>query len=220
VTDQRPRRILVQLAHPLLETSRLTRRLAEAAAALDDVTVSDLYEQYPTFDIDVRVEQARLVAHDVIVFQHPFFWYSAPALLKQWQDLVLEHGWAYGDGATALRRKLTFNAITAGGPAAAYCREGHNRFTMRELLLPWEQTAHRCGMRYLAPFVIHGAGRLTDEAALAAPVDAYRRLLIALRDRTIDVRAARTATNLADQLDALVRAPDGAADAGDGEAAS
>jgi glutathione-regulated potassium-efflux system ancillary protein KefG len=205
------RRILVQLAHPLLEQSRITRRLVEVAAAIEGVTVNDLYEAYPTFDVDVRAEQARLLAHDVIVFQHPFFWYSVPALLKQWQDLVLEHGWAYGAGGLALRRKLTFNVITTGGPASAYQRSGYNRFTMRELLLPWEQTAHLCGMRYLAPFVVHGALRLTDEDALAAHLATYRDLLVALRDDQLHVHAARTATNLADSLPSLLRttpAPD------------
>ncbi|HVV83953.1 MAG TPA: NAD(P)H-dependent oxidoreductase [Kofleriaceae bacterium] len=215
------RRILVQLAHPLLEQSRITRRLAEVAAAVDGVTVNDLYEAYPTFDVDVRAEQARLLAHDVIVFQHPFFWYSVPALLKQWQDLVLEHGWAYGAGGLALRRKLTFNVVTTGGPAAAYQRTGYNRFTMRELLLPWEQTAHLCGMRYLAPYVIHGALRLADEAALAAHLDGYRGLLEALRDDRLHVRGARTAANLADAWPALVRTgaadEDDALDGGGGE---
>lgn len=36
--------------------------------------------------------------------QHPFYWYSTPALLKEWQDLVLEHGWAYGFRAYQARR--------------------------------------------------------------------------------------------------------------------
>jgi glutathione-regulated potassium-efflux system ancillary protein KefG len=214
-----PRRILVQLAHPLLETSRVTRRLAEAAATVDGVTVNDLYERYPTFDIDVRAEQALLLAHDVIVYQHPFFWYSVPALLKQWQDLVLEHGWAYGAGGLQLRRKLTFNAITTGGPATAYRRDGYNRFTMRELLLPWEQTAHLCGMRYLAPFVVHGALRLDDDATLAGHLDRYCTLLAALRDHRLDVRGARAAANLDDELPALLKATPVADRATDGEPA-
>ncbi|HIG46586.1 MAG TPA: hypothetical protein EYQ20_09260 [candidate division Zixibacteria bacterium] len=27
-------------------------------------------------------------AHDIIVLQHPFFWHSIPALLKEWMDMV------------------------------------------------------------------------------------------------------------------------------------
>src|SRR5687768_17757187 len=56
------------------------------------------------------------------------------AILKEWQDLVLEHGWAYGPGGTALHGKITLNATTTGGPAAAYRRGGYNNFTVRELL--------------------------------------------------------------------------------------
>ena len=84
------------------------------------MTIHDLYEVYPTLSIDVKREQALLLEHDVIVFQHPFYWYSCPAILKEWQDLVLEHGWAYGVGGTQLRGKITLNAITTGGPAHAY----------------------------------------------------------------------------------------------------
>lgn len=204
-----PRRILVQLAHPLLEHSRTIRQLAAVAGATEGVTVNDLYELYPGFDIDVRAEQAALLAHDVVVFLHPFFWYSVPALLKQWQDLVLEHGWAYGAGGLALRRKLTFNVIATGGPAAAYQRTGYNRFTMRELLLPWEQTAYLCGMRYLAPFVVHGALRRVDEVRMEQHVEDFQRLLGALRDRTLDVKGARAAKNLADELPGLLRPASG-----------
>ncbi|HEU4610738.1 MAG TPA: NAD(P)H-dependent oxidoreductase, partial [Kofleriaceae bacterium] len=149
------RRVLVLFAHPVLERSRVNRRLVDAIRDVDGVTIRDLYEDYPTLAIDVRREQEELLAHDVIVFQHPFYWYSSPAILKEWQDLVLEHGWAYGVGGTNLRGKLTLNAITTGGPAGAYQRSGYNRFTVRELLAPWDQTAHLCGMRFLAPFAVH-----------------------------------------------------------------
>lgn len=189
------RRVLVNLAHPVLERSRVNRRLLEAISDLEGVTVHDLYEAYPTLHIDVACEQDLLVAHDVIVFQHPFYWYSTPALLKEWQDLVLEHGWAYGQGGTRLRGKLTFNALTTGGPQTAYRRDGYNRYTIRELLAPWDQTAHLCGMRFLAPFVVHGALRVRVDDDVAEARAAYRRLLEALRDDRIDLeRAAEAAT--------------------------
>jgi glutathione-regulated potassium-efflux system ancillary protein KefG len=195
------RRILVQFAHPVVERSRVNRRLLAAIRDVEGVTVNDLYEAYPALAIDVEREQALLVAHDVIVFQHPFYWYSTPAILKEWQDLVLEHGWAYGAGGTRLRSKLTLNAITTGGPAHAYRREGGNRFTVRELLAPWEQTAFLCGMRFLAPYVVHAALRIVGDADLAPRRDSYRRLLEALRDDRIDLERAERAQNLADELD-------------------
>jgi glutathione-regulated potassium-efflux system ancillary protein KefG len=199
------RRVLILFAHPALERSRVNRRLLAEARDVTGVTIHDLYEAYPTLDIDPKREQRLLLDHDVIVFQHPFYWYSGPAILKEWQDLVLEHGWAYGHGGTQLRGKITLNAITTGGPEAAYRREGYNRFTLRELLAPWDQTAHLCGMRFLAPFAVHAALRLVSDADVAAPRAAYRQLLESLRDDHIDLDRAAAAENLATVLPALVR---------------
>jgi glutathione-regulated potassium-efflux system ancillary protein KefG len=195
------RRVLVQFAHPVFERSRVQRRLLDAIRGLEHLTIRDLYEEYPTLGIDVRREQQLLLEHDVIVFQHPFYWYSAPAILKEWQDLVLEHGWAYGKGGTKLQGKITFNAISTGGPESAYQRSGYNRYTIRELLAPWDQTAHLCGMRYLAPFTVHAALRVTGDVEVIPSQREYRRLIEALRDERIDLDRASAVENLAAELD-------------------
>ena len=177
-----PRRILILFAHPAFQKSRINRALVESAAGLDGVTLHDLYEAYPDFCVNVTREQALLLAHDVVVFQHPFYWYSCPALLKEWQDLVLEFGWAYGPGGDRLRGKAFLSAITTGGGADAYGRGGHNHFTIAELLAPLEQTARLCGMAPQPPFVVHGTVQLTDPAAIARHAAAYRERLLNLRD--------------------------------------
>jgi glutathione-regulated potassium-efflux system ancillary protein KefG len=184
-------RVLILFAHPALEKSRVNRQLADAVRDLASVTFHDLYEAYPEFHIDVRYEQQLLTDHEVIVFQHPFYWYSTPPLLKQWEDLVLEHGWAYGSGSTALHGKTMFSAITAGGSEQSYRQSGTNRFTVRELLAPVEQTARLCGMRYLAPFVVHGTHRL-GVSDIGAHAEEYRRVIRGLRDGAIDLEAAES----------------------------
>jgi glutathione-regulated potassium-efflux system ancillary protein KefG len=187
-------RILILFAHPALEKSRVHRRLIASLPDLPGLTFQDLYEAYPTFDIDVAHEQALLASHDVVVLQHPFFWYSTPALLKQWQDLVLEHGWAYGSKGKALRGKKVFNLLTAGGSERGYRHDGHNRHTVRELLAPVEQTLRLCNMEYLPPYVIFGTHWM-DGPAVEAVADRYRALLVALHDETIDyTRAAALPT--------------------------
>lgn len=196
------RRVLLLFAHPALERSRVNRRLLDAVRDVPGVTVHDLYETYPSLFLDVKREQALLLEHDAVVFQHPFYWYSAPALVKQWQELVLEYGWAYGRGGTKLTGKLTFNAITTGGPATAYRPEGHNRFTMRTLLSPFDQTAHLCRMTFLAPFVVHGSLRLDTDEDVRPHGALYRRALEAVRDETLDVDAAMKAERLQDVLPA------------------
>ena len=200
-----PRRLLLLFAHPVLERSRVNRRLLDAVRDVKGLTVHDLYEEYPTLQLNVKREQQLLLEHDVVIFQHPFYWYSAPAIIKEWQDLVLEYGWAYGKGGDKLRGKITLNVITTGGPTFAYRKDGYNRFTMRELLSPFDQTAHLCGMKFLAPFVLHGSLRLeTDEQVDPVGAD-YRRLLEALRDETLDIDRAMKAEKVSDELDALIK---------------
>ena len=109
-------RVLVLFAHPALEKSRVHRQLA---AAIRDRARRHVPRPLRGLPGLRRRRAARAgscsLAHDVVVVQHPFYWYSTPALVKQWEDLVLEHGWAYGTGGTALRGKQWLSAITTGG---------------------------------------------------------------------------------------------------------
>lgn len=200
------RRILILLAHPSIDRSEVNRPLAEATARIEGVTLVDLYAEYPDFQIDVDREQERLLAHDVIVFQHPLYWYSTPAILKEWQDLVLEHGFAYGSQGTALRGKIFLNALTAGGLEAAYCADGYNHFTIRELLHPLEQTASLCGMIYLPPFALFGARTAVDEGRINAHIGDWTRVLEALRDNQLDIHRAIDEQRLNDNLETLIGA--------------
>jgi len=160
-----PAKILLIFAHPAYQRSRTNRAMIEAVRALAQVRLHDLYEEYPHFHIDVQREQKLLREHDIIVFQHPFYWYSCPALLKEWLDLVLEYNFAYGDEGTELKGKKWLSAITTGGPAEAYSAQGYNHFTMEQLLVPFEQTARLCNMAWEPPFIVHGSLRLTRDTA-------------------------------------------------------
>jgi glutathione-regulated potassium-efflux system ancillary protein KefG len=183
-------KILILFAHPALEKSRVNKHLTDAVKDMDGVYFHDLYQVYPDLHIDIEREQELLAEHDIIIFHHPFFWYSTPAILKQWQDLVLEHGWAYGSQGNALQGKIFLNVITTGGAEIAYHTEGRNHFTVRQLLAPIEQTANLCKMIYLAPFLVHGTHSITTEEIVRYQDD-YRELLAAFRESRIDIDLAR-----------------------------
>lgn len=183
------RRVLLLHAHPAPHKSRVNRLLVREAEELGAVTVRHLYEIYPDFLIDVKMEQRLMVAHDVIVLQHPFYWYSAPSLVKEWMDLVLEHGWAYGTDGLALRGKTFVQAVTCGGGAEVYCNTGRNGHTVRDFLLPFEQSARLCGMIYPPPFVVYGTGDLKSEDDVAPHAASYRRMLEALLDGGVDLQS-------------------------------
>ncbi len=163
-------RILVILAHPQLEQSRVARALA-AAAGQASVAVRDLYALYPDYLVDVAAEQAALHGVQLLVWLHPVHWYGMPPLMKLWLDEVFSFGWAYGPGGQALQGVDLWLATSTGGPAPSYRSDGYNRYFFDAFLPPYDQTAALTGMRFLPPLVLHGAHR-----ASAAEIDAQARL--------------------------------------------
>ena len=164
--------------------------MTRIASRTDGITSVDLYQDYPRFDIDADVEQKRLLEHDVLLFQFPMFWYSTPSILKEWQDLVLEHGFAYGSGGDKLEGKRMLLAITAAGPEDAYSAGGYQHYPMRDFLRPLEQTARLCGMHFATPYVLFGSLKAPTDGRIESHVEGYRRLITAIRDDRYDWDAA------------------------------
>jgi glutathione-regulated potassium-efflux system ancillary protein KefG len=148
---------------------------------LEGVTINDLYENYPEFDIDIKREQKLLMEHDIIIWQHPLYWYSGPALLKQWMDLVLEHDWAYGKHGRALEGKRILNAFSSGGGKDAYAASGMQHCTISQVMMQFQRTAELCKMIYLPPFWVPGTHRM-DVTQINEYGRLYRKLVIALRE--------------------------------------
>ena len=183
-------RLIVYYAHPGHKYSQVNRLMARAAGAVDGITFVDLNFDYPRMDIDVDAEQERLLEHDVILFQFPLFWYSTPSIIKEWQDLVLEHGFAYGSGGDELAGKRMMLAITTAGPEDAYTDKGYQHYPLRTFLTPLEQTARLCKMVFPAPYVLYGALRAPQAGLVERHVDGYRQLLEAIRDERYDFDTA------------------------------
>ena len=173
--------ILIQFAHPALHKSRINLELITGLNNIEGITLRNLYEEYPDYHINVKFEQELLQKHDILVWHHPFYWYSAPSLLKEWMDLVLEHNFAYGKKGTALKGKKVLTVITTGGSKQAYSKEGYNHCQIHDLLLPFRKTAELCKMEYLPPFVIHGT-HLLKAFEIKELAQMYESILISLRD--------------------------------------
>jgi glutathione-regulated potassium-efflux system ancillary protein KefF len=152
-----PNRLLIQYAHPAPHLSRVNRRLADAARLVDGVYVNDLYESYPDFYIDAGREQALVAQAEVLIFMYPMQWYSMPSLMKEWIDVVLADGWAYGPEGNACRGKANWLVATTGGDADEYAPGKRHGRPFSDFLAPSEQIAALCGMRWLTPHVLHGA---------------------------------------------------------------
>ena len=173
--------------HPLFEKSSANRDLVHNIPKSENVTFHDLYEEYPDFDIDIKREQLLLSQHDIIIWHHPMYWYNCPPLMKQWIDLVLEYGWAYGKKGDALKGKIIFQVITTGGDRDSYCETGYNRITIPNLLEPFNQTAKVCNMEYLPPFVLHGTYKMNKKECAKNGL-AYGNLLDYLEKYNLDTK--------------------------------
>ncbi|TLU66877.1 flavodoxin family protein [Thalassotalea litorea] len=193
-------KILVLFAHPSLHRSEANAPIFQQACEFDFVTAVDLYAEYPRLNIDIDREQQRLLAHDIVIFQFPIYWYSTPAILKEWQDLVLEYGFAYGQDGNQLKGKTFLCAVTAGGSVEAYRQGGHNNFTVRELFRPLEQTAIMTGMHYLPPLTLFGSRTATDENRLPLHLQHWTTTLDMLHEGQIDIQRADSFITLNDYL--------------------
>ncbi len=183
-------KIAILLFHPLIHQSRVNSKLIEAVSGMEGVTIRYMYDLYPDFHIDVKTEQLLLLEHDVIVWQHPLYWYSSPSLLKEWIDIVLLHGFAFGREGNALAGKKILTAISSGGSREVYRVGGARNFSIRQLLAPFEQTANLCKLEYLPPFVVHGTHLLDDQGIAMAALE-YKRTMGALRDDIFKMKELR-----------------------------
>lgn len=160
--------------HPYPDRSRAGRRLLDAVRDVPGVKVRSLYELYPDFDIDVAAEQEALVQADLVVWQGPFYWYGVPSLLSLWFEKVLAQGWAYGEGARALRGKSALWVTTTGAPEPAFQAGAMHGHRFEEFIPAVAQTARFCGMNWIdPPVVVHGAHRISS-GDLRQAARAYR----------------------------------------------
>ena len=83
------------------------------------------------------------------------------------------------------------------GTFEIYQKEGRNRFTYRELLSPFDQTAFLCEMVYLPPFIVPGANKISGEE-LEVYADKYKEIVRFLQSDNIDVEKLSTAKHFND----------------------
>ena len=76
--------------------------------------------------------------------------------------------------------------ITTGGSSQAYKKDSINRFTVREFLIPIEQTAVLCGMIYLPPYLVQGTHKLKNEE-LEIHAAKYHEFILGLTKDNIDI---------------------------------
>ena len=132
--DKDLKKVVVLLAHPNMENSQANKALLDAIKDIEDVAVFNLYEMSEQ-DILNMDAWSRIISHaNAVVYQFPFYWMSAPSLLKKWQDGIF----TYLAKTPAVAGKPLLVATTTGSEFDAYRSGGRNRFTVDELLRPYQ----------------------------------------------------------------------------------
>ncbi len=117
---------------------------------------------------DVPSFQVTLSGAEVIVLHFPLYWYSPPALVKQWLDSILTSGWAFPKSSSKLRGKTLIISVTTGAPLSSFQPDGSNGSTLEDLLLPLKRTAYYCGMQWGGIVASQWNPASTEQDALAS----------------------------------------------------
>ena len=175
------KKVVILLAHPKLKQSQANKALADAVKDIDGVMLYDLYE-YQDQSFDVNLWSTIISDASMVIFQFPFYWMSAPSLLKRWLDEVFTSL----AKTPAVAGKPLQIVTTTGSEYAAYRSGGRNGFTMDELLRPYQGCAIHAGMTWHTPLVVYGIGSADASRNIVAGAEAYKqRVKAALADHTM-----------------------------------
>lgn len=145
---------LIIFAHTFWQDSRVNKALLESAKNANGVKIHNLTTSYPHGNIDIEAEIALIKNADKIIFEFPLFWFSTPAIMKEWQDRVLTNI-LYGSNPKLLQGK-TFQIIaTIGGAKSSY--DGHHGYSIETLLSPINYAFEYSGCKVEKPYCIFGA---------------------------------------------------------------
>lgn len=156
-------KVLLLYCHPWPHKSRYNCRLLAQARKMPGVMVRDLYELYPSLHVNEGLEQQALRMADAVVLQFPIYWFSAPALMKEWMDVTLQDGFAFGEGGTALAGKKAMIAVSTGGNETSYAVGAKHGENVESFLLPFKMTAQFCGMQVEEPFVSYNVRAMSHD---------------------------------------------------------
>ncbi|KAL7067313.1 flavodoxin-like fold family protein [Cryptosporidium serpentis] len=149
VTGPDGARILVIFSHPgkSIANQAIINILVEKFG--QNIQVRHLDQLYPNQRIDVEAEQRALVSAELIVLQFPMYWYNMPPSLKNWLDLVLSYGFAYGT-SYKLKDKHILVSITTGSE-----NKNYEETTVNDFLTSLKSTSEFTKMKFAGILAVH-----------------------------------------------------------------
>lgn len=119
------------------------------------------------FAPEIEAEIEKLEWCELMIWQFPMWWFGLPAILKGWVDRVLAMGRTYGGSRIYLggvfRGKRALLSLTTGGPESAYVKGAFNG-DIAAILRPIHRGVLQfVGFDVLAPQIVFGPVRMSDE---------------------------------------------------------
>ncbi|MBZ5500424.1 MAG: NAD(P)H-dependent oxidoreductase [Acidobacteriia bacterium] len=152
-------------------------------------------ERYATetngFSEEIESEIRKIEWCELMIWQFPLWWFALPAVLKGWVDRVLAMGRTYGGGriyqSGVFGGKRALLSLTTGGPEDAY-RKGAFNGDIAGILRPIHRGILQfVGFDVLAPQIVYGPVRSTDEQRRQALATYAERLQTIGLESPIDV---------------------------------
>lgn len=140
---------LIIVSRPNIEESTVQNFLKASLPKDENIT----WNYVDNNEINIKLEQRLLLENDHIIFQFPLYWYSAPAEMKRWIDLVLDGDFAFS-GNNLLEGKELGVVVSTGIAEKQFQAGGKENFSISEMLRPFEMMANKLKMKYLRPIVI------------------------------------------------------------------
>lgn len=166
------------LAHPKIEES-IGNKIISSKLADNNIEIRHLDKLYPDFKIDIKAEQEALLSADTIIFQYPLFWYSIPAIMKEWIDKVIQYGFAFGKDSYNLENKKLIVSFTIGSPIKDYPQE-----VIQKIAFPFKGLASYCKLEYAGEIFCTEINEYSDNAkekAIQSANEHAEKLLILIR---------------------------------------
>jgi putative NADPH-quinone reductase len=193
---------LIAAGHKLKSSNLHEMRFDPVSSRANFTTVKDpdyfkpqLEEMYATemngFSPELETEIKKIEWCELMIWQFPLWWFGLPAALKGWVDRVFAMGRTYGGGKIyetgMFRGKRALLSLTTGGPEDAYRKSAFNG-DMAGILRPIQRGVLQfVGFDVLAPQIVYGPVRLTDEQRKEALASYATRLQAISLESPIDV---------------------------------
>ena len=108
-----------------------------------------LSQEHGGIGFNALEEQESIASAQSVILHFPIYWYSMPAMVKEWIDTVFTLGWAFDQNGGLLTNHSFVCSVSIGAKLESYSSEGSNGHSLDTYLLHVQRTMSYAGMNYL-----------------------------------------------------------------------